>query len=348
MLPHFLGSQSVFELDSTCDIGRTILCPIHIRDDLVDLILLLSRTCHQHQLRGCYSCSLICMFLYIFFSRYFSTTRITAMKCDVSAYVVLIMCNSSCFLHKVHQFQPIYNYQSVWRDGGWSRAVCSVGIFFTSFQPSPQIPSYAVWRDGDDLEDISNVEIQIENHPSFCSHKNHRRGTCNLWWGRELLGSYVDYLNRASLWSFCTNVTGGKRLVQSLMREEFLGSSMDCYIRTASLLFCTDIAREEGGCAFSVEFYDENLSTYVWTNVTRERSWKGRGEGERKTSFNLQTCGRIVYYSLFHYIYQYVKLIITFSKVLILSTLWMKLIMLSLVKLIFLLTYNLELTVTLR
>ena len=162
MLPNFFGSQSVLELDSNLWIVVP-LCPIHIRDDLVDLILLLFRTCHQHQLRGCYSCSLFCMFLYIFFSRYSSTTRITAMKCDVSAYVVLIMCNSSCFLHKVHQFQPICYYQSVWRGGGWSRAVCSVGIFFTSFQPSPQISSYAVWRDGDDLEDISNVEIQIEN-----------------------------------------------------------------------------------------------------------------------------------------------------------------------------------------
>ena len=94
------------------------LCLIPNRDDLGDLILLLSRNCHQHQLGECYSCSLICMFLYICFSRYFNTTEFTAMECDVSAYVILIMCNSSCFLHKVHQFQLVCYYQSVWRGEG--------------------------------------------------------------------------------------------------------------------------------------------------------------------------------------------------------------------------------------
>ena len=107
MLPHFWEVSQFLDSTQTCDIGHKL------RDDLVDLILLLSRTCHQHQLRGCYSCSLICMFLYIFFSRYFSTTRVPAMECDVSAYVFLIMCNSSQFLHKVHQLQPICYYQSV-------------------------------------------------------------------------------------------------------------------------------------------------------------------------------------------------------------------------------------------
>ena len=140
MLPNFWEVSQFLNSTQTCDIGRTILCPIHIRDDLVDLILLLSRICHQHQLRGCYSCSLICMFLYICFSSCSSTTEFTAMECDVSAYVILIMCNSSCFLHKVHQFQPIWYYQFIWRGGGWSRrwsrAVCSVGVFFISFQPS--------------------------------------------------------------------------------------------------------------------------------------------------------------------------------------------------------------------
>ena len=139
------------------------LCPIHIRDDLVDLILLLSRNCHQHQLGECYSCSLICMFLYICFSRYFNTTEFTAMGCDVSAYVILIMCNSSCFLHKVHQFQLICYYQSVWRGGGWSRAVCSMGIFFTSFQPS-QLEIWGLAR-------------------STRGTRSTRNGTCNLWWG---------------------------------------------------------------------------------------------------------------------------------------------------------------------
>ena len=121
------------------------------------------RTCHQHQLRGCYSCSLFCMFLYICFSRYFNTTEFTAMGCDVSAYVVLIMCNSSCFLHKVHQFQLVCYYQSVWRGGGWSRAVCSVGIFFTSFQPS-QLEIWGLAR-------------------STRGTRSTRNGTCNLWWG---------------------------------------------------------------------------------------------------------------------------------------------------------------------
>ena len=33
---------------------------------------------------------------------------------------------------------------------------------------------------GDDLEDVSNVEIQIENHPSSVRTKVTKRGTCNL------------------------------------------------------------------------------------------------------------------------------------------------------------------------
>ena len=137
MLPNFFGSQSVLELDSNLWIVVP-LCPIHIRDDLVDLILLLFRKCHQHQLRVCYSCSLICMFLYIYFSNCSSTTD-TAMKCDVFAYVVLIICNSSCFLHKIHQYQPIQ--QSIfWRDGGWFGAICSVEIFFYQFATKSSVP----------------------------------------------------------------------------------------------------------------------------------------------------------------------------------------------------------------
>ena len=242
---------------------------------LVDLILLLSRNCHQHQLGECYSCSLICMFLYICFSSCSSTTEFTAMECDVSAYVILTMCNSSCFLHKVHQFQPICYYQSVWRGGGWSRrwsrAVCSVGVFFTSFRPSLLFEEM-----GDDLEDISDVEIQIESFSftkitrstrrkpgvrSARSEKSTRSGYTYSWWGKKLLGSCVDYFNREreefqyglfqsgkekwimmsnstfymgyldreeKSWSFCTNVTGGKWLMQSLMWEEFLGSNVDC------------------------------------------------------------------------------------------------------------------------
>ena len=163
MLPHFWGSQSVFNSTQTCDIGRTILCSIHIRDDLVDLILLLSRICHQHQLRGCYSCSLICMFLYICFSSCSSTTEFTAMECDVSAYVILIMCNSSCFLHKVHQFQPICYYQSVEEV---EDDLELSAVWGSSLPVSSQVLRFQAMlfeEMGDDLEDISDVEIQIES-----------------------------------------------------------------------------------------------------------------------------------------------------------------------------------------
>ena len=170
-----MGSQSVLELDSNLWIVVP-LCPIHIRDDLVDLILLLFRKCHQHQLRVCYSCSLICMFLYICFSRYFSTTEFTAMECDVSAYVVLIICNSSCFLHKVHQFQLICYYQSVWRGGRWSKLS-------------------AVWESS--LPVSSQVSLKFEDLQEVHVVQKYKNGTCNLLMKKWIMiGSCVDYFNR--------------------------------------------------------------------------------------------------------------------------------------------------------
>ena len=47
-------------------------------------------------------------------------------------------CSHGTFLHFGLQSSHlnICYYQSVWRGGEWSGAVCSVGIFLTSFQPS--------------------------------------------------------------------------------------------------------------------------------------------------------------------------------------------------------------------
>ena len=71
-----------------------------------------------------------------------------------------------------------------------------------------------------------------------------------------------------------------RRFVQSWWGKELLYSSVVFYIKTGSFLFCTDITREEGGSSLQsfkkrrkvlhlVEFYDEDISTFVWANVTR-------------------------------------------------------------------------------
>ena len=167
-------------------------------------------------MRECYSYSLFCMFLHIFFSSYSNTTNFAAIKYDVLAYVV-------------------FNH---------------VQFIMLSLQSSPvpaRSTSYAVWEMGDGLEAVSDVEIQIENHLSSVRTKvTRRRGSCNVWWGKSFSVPMWIATSRASPWSFRTNVTGRKRFVQSLMREEFLGSYVDCYLRVPPWLFCTNITRGKG------------------------------------------------------------------------------------------------------
>ena len=185
------------------------------RDDFGGFKTLYFRTCHQHQLRECYSYSLFCMFLY-FFSSYSNTTNFAAIKYDVLAYVV-------------------FNH---------------VQFIMLSLQSSPvpaRSTSYAVWEMGDGLEAVSDVEIQIENHLSSVRTKvTRRRGSCNVWWGKSFSVPMWIATSRASPWSFRTNVTGRKRFVQSLMREEFLGSYVGSYLRVPPWLFCTNITRRKG------------------------------------------------------------------------------------------------------
>ena len=59
-----------------------------------------------------------------------------------------------------------------------------MGIFFTSFQPSPQISTMLFEEMGDDLEDISDVEIQIESS----SFTEITRSTCEnqVWEVQEV------------------------------------------------------------------------------------------------------------------------------------------------------------------
>ena len=158
------------------------------RDDFGGFKTLYFRTCHQHQLRECYSYSLFCMFLYIFFFSYFNTTNFAAIKYDVLAYVV-------------------FNH---------------VQFIMLSLQSSPvpaRSTSYAVWEMGDGLEAVSDVEIQIENHLSSVRTKvTRRRGSCNVWWGKSFLVPMWIFKSRLLLYRFaqmlqeeeggCTNLDG--------------------------------------------------------------------------------------------------------------------------------------------
>ena len=66
-------------------------------------------------------------------------------------------------------------------------------------------------------------------------------------------------------------------MVQTLMWEEFLGSSVDCYRKTSPRLFCADITRGEDSCNRGKEFLCSNVDFYIrttsllfCTDVTRE------------------------------------------------------------------------------
>ena len=48
-------------------------------------------------------------------------------------------------------------------------------------------------------------------------------------------------------------------MVQTLMWEEFLGSSVDCYMKTSPRLFCADITRGEDSCNRGKEFLCSNV-----------------------------------------------------------------------------------------
>ena len=144
---------------------------------------------------------------------------------------------------------------------------------------------------GYDLEDVSNVEIQIEsclNHvltKITRSTRSTRNCMCNLWWRRdddEQLPVLCGLLQQGKRNPVVLHKCYRREMIGAvLMWEEFLGSNVDCYMKTSPQLFCADITRGEDSCNLwwgkeflgsNVDFYIRTTSFLLCTDVTKEEN----------------------------------------------------------------------------